>query len=97
MLELHEINRFNRAPKQTPLIFCLALVARYDDGKFSSNSVARSRAYNLLPSICRIPTHLFQFAEFSEKAGCGKSTGNEKKKAFMSLRFGTVYILTFTI
>jgi len=54
--ELNEINKANRAPRMSPLIFCLALVLRYEDG-----SRCREWAFRLLPQICRIPTHLFEF------------------------------------
>jgi 60 kDa SS-A/Ro ribonucleoprotein len=62
-----------RAPKNDPAIFALALaVAEGDDA-------TKRLALQALPKVCRIGTHLFQFAEAIEQlSGWGPS----KRKAF---------------
>ena len=46
-----------RAPKNDPAIFALAIAAGHQ------HPLARSAALKALPRVCRIGTHLFQFAE----------------------------------
>ena len=56
-----------RCPKQTTIVYCLALCARFHDGNHSLKYVeARREAYKVLADICRIPTDLFQFVEYCE-------------------------------
>lgn len=52
-----EISEAGRAPKNDPAIFALALAAASDD------AATRAAALSVLPRVCRIGTHLFQFAE----------------------------------
>lgn len=59
-----------RAAKQNPTLLALAICAR------SSHEGTKKAAYDALPYICRIPTHLFQFVELCEQlSGATKSTG----------------------
>ena len=58
-----EISVENRAPKNDPAIFCLAMCAKLGDND------TRKAAYAALPKVCRIGTHLFQFAEAAEAFG----------------------------
>lgn len=51
-----QISDSGRAIKNDPAIFALALCA-------ASSSEAREFAYQALPSVCRIGTHLFQFVD----------------------------------
>jgi 60 kDa SS-A/Ro ribonucleoprotein len=50
-----DVSTTGRAYKQEPAIFALAMAA-----KLGSDEVRRA-AYQALPSVCRIPTHLFAF------------------------------------
>jgi 60 kDa SS-A/Ro ribonucleoprotein len=52
------ISDAGRAPKNDPAIFVLALVAAHGSVE------ARRAAFEALPKVCRIGTHLFQFAEY---------------------------------
>lgn len=62
------ISDSGRAPKNTPAIFALALSASLGD------EAARKLAYQAMPSVLRIPTHLFQFiAVCKELRGWGSS------------------------
>uniref|UniRef100_A0A915HRD2 TROVE domain-containing protein n=1 Tax=Romanomermis culicivorax TaxID=13658 RepID=A0A915HRD2_ROMCU len=67
--EVEMIDSANRAPSMNPIIYCLAVVARNGDAE------SKAEVYRLLPKICRIPTHLFKFIAYAEKATNGKSTG----------------------
>lgn len=51
------LSESGRAPKNDPAIFALAIAAGH------SNPLARAAALRALPRVCRIGTHLFQFAE----------------------------------
>ena len=53
-----EISDTGRAPKNDPAVFALALVAAHGDQK------AKALAFQNLAKVCRIGTHLFQFAEY---------------------------------
>lgn len=66
-----EVNRDNRAAKSGPTTFALALMAKTGDDKL------KKRAYSLLPDFIRIPTHLFEFLEYSKVISkeVHKSTG----------------------
>jgi 60 kDa SS-A/Ro ribonucleoprotein len=52
-----EISEAGRAPKNDPAIFALALAAS------QGSAETRAAALAALPRVCRIGTHLFQFAE----------------------------------
>jgi 60 kDa SS-A/Ro ribonucleoprotein len=56
-----EISDAGRAPKNDPAIFALALATGLGD------TVTRAAAMEALPKVCRIGTHLFQFAEAVDK------------------------------
>uniref|UniRef100_A0A5S6Q6K0 TROVE domain-containing protein n=1 Tax=Trichuris muris TaxID=70415 RepID=A0A5S6Q6K0_TRIMR len=74
--EALEISESGRAPKQGPAIYCLALCARYATKQLepSKRSELQRKAYEYLPRICRIPTHLFEFVSLCETLNEG-STG----------------------
>jgi 60 kDa SS-A/Ro ribonucleoprotein len=55
-----EISESGRAPKNAPAIFALAMAASAGD------EPTRKAALKALPRVCRIGTHLYQFAEFVE-------------------------------
>ncbi len=55
-----EISEAGRAPKNTPAIYALAIAASAGD------EPTRKAALKALPRVCRIGTHLYQFAEFVE-------------------------------
>jgi 60 kDa SS-A/Ro ribonucleoprotein len=52
-----------RAPKNDPAIFSLAMAAKLGD------EPTRRAAYAALPRVCRIGTHLMQFAEYAQGFG----------------------------
>ncbi len=52
-----DISDASRAPKNDPAVFALALAASAHD------PATRRYALDALPKVCRIPTHLFHFAE----------------------------------
>lgn len=54
-----EVSKAGRAPKNDPAIFALAMAAAYK-GDVSNVKMA---VHISLPEVCRIGTHLFQFAE----------------------------------
>lgn len=58
-----EISDGGRAPKNDPAIFALAMCAKLGD------DVTRKAAYEALPKVCRIGTHLFHFAEYAQAFG----------------------------
>ncbi|CAD6196264.1 unnamed protein product [Caenorhabditis auriculariae] len=87
--EIYEINKENRNPKHTPLLYALALCARYnvEDSllrKLSEQDKAKpkeerlkvargqyisemhSTALSMLESVCRTPTHLFEFVGYCQ-------------------------------
>lgn len=57
------ISHEGRALKNDPAIFVLARVA------VSGGAAARRAALDALPTVCRIPTHLFHFVEFHKALG----------------------------
>jgi 60 kDa SS-A/Ro ribonucleoprotein len=52
-----EISTAGRAPKNDPAIFALSLAAGHPD----SPPAAKTMALGVMPQVCRIGTHLFQF------------------------------------
>jgi 60 kDa SS-A/Ro ribonucleoprotein len=58
-----EISDAGRAPKNDPAIFALALAAKLGD------DATRKAAYDALPKVCRIGTHLMHFAEYAQAFG----------------------------
>ena len=66
-----------RAAKQNPIIFALALCARQDH-----DLKVKKMAYDALPKVCRIPTHLFNFVEYCEKMSTtGTGWGRAHRRA----------------
>lgn len=58
-----DVSHAGRAPKNDPAIFALALAT------VAQNEATRQAAYLVLPKVCRIPTHLFHFAEYRQALG----------------------------
>jgi len=52
-----EVSDNGRAPKNDPAIFALALVTAVGDAE------AKKAAYQAIPKVCRIGTHIFQFCD----------------------------------
>ena len=76
---VREIKNFSlegRAAKQNPTLFALALCARQD-----SDPKTKKASYDALPEICRIPTHLFSFVEYSEALSRGTGWGRAHRRA----------------
>lgn len=57
------ISTEGRAPKNDPAVFALALCAVH------GNELTRSAAFEALPKVCRIGTHLFQFVAALDELG----------------------------
>jgi 60 kDa SS-A/Ro ribonucleoprotein len=68
-----EISNAGRAPKNDPALFVLALCAAEGDPS------TKREAYQALPRVARIGTHLFHFAEY--KKALGGLGGNGFKRA----------------
>ncbi len=58
-----EISQSGRAPKNEPAVFALAMCAKLGD------DATRAASYAALGKVCRIGTHLMQFAEFAQSMG----------------------------
>lgn len=58
-----EISDSGRAAKNDQAIFALAIAAKLGD------EITRKEAYQALPKVCRIPTHLFSFVDYCEGFG----------------------------
>ncbi len=58
-----EISQSGRAPKNEPSVFALAMCAKLGD------DATRAASYAALGKVCRIGTHLMQFAEFAQSMG----------------------------
>jgi 60 kDa SS-A/Ro ribonucleoprotein len=58
-----EISDQGRAPKNDQAVFALALASAEGDER------TKQTAYQALPQVCRIGTHLFQFCAFREQFG----------------------------
>lgn len=63
-----EVSNSGRAPKNDSAIFALAYVV-------SKGGYAAESAYAVLPGVCRIGTHLFQFVDYCTKLGKGWGSG----------------------
>ena len=68
-----------RAAKQNPIIFTLAMCARQD-----KDAEVKKAAYDSLVKVCRIPTHLFHFIDYSEKLSRGSGWGRAHRRAISS-------------
>ena len=73
--EIVEFSVEGRAAKQNPIIFALALCAREKDPE------TKKAAYEALSKVCRIPTHLFTFIEFSQALSIGTGWGRAHRRA----------------
>jgi 60 kDa SS-A/Ro ribonucleoprotein len=58
-----DVSTQGRAPKNDPAIFALAMAAKLGD------DATRAAAFEALPKVCRIGTHLFHFVSFTENFG----------------------------
>ena len=65
-----------RAAKQNPTIFALAMLVRQEQ-----DLPVKKSAYEKVPDVCRIPTHLFTFVEFCEKLSRGTGWGRAHRRA----------------
>ena len=72
--EIEACSHDNRAAKQDPLIFALAICARcvYHD--------VQKAAYVALPNVCRIPTHLFAVIAYCELLSTGTGWSRSHKR-----------------
>ncbi|XP_046844517.1 uncharacterized protein LOC124438427 isoform X2 [Xenia sp. Carnegie-2017] len=74
---VNEIEKYSiegRTPRQQAIVFSLAVCARKGD------LATKRQAYNALPKICQIPTHLFMFIKFCKylsQSGCGWSRAHK--------------------
>lgn len=64
-----EISDKGLAPKNDPAIFALAIATKFGD------EATRKHAFKSLPAVCRIGTHLFQFAQARTNIGGGWGRG----------------------
>lgn len=64
-----EVSDKGLAPKNDAAIFALAIATKHGD------NVTRKLAFEALPHVCRIGTHLFQFAETRQGIGGGWGRG----------------------
>ena len=87
---VNDIRRYSiegRTVKQNPIMLALALCAR------TSDLATKRRAYEVLPEVCRIPTHLFMFIGYcqtfsslngEQTTGWGRAHRNAIKKWYIS-------------
>jgi len=67
VLRIAEISESGRAPKNDPALFALAMCAAMGD------EATRKMAFDALPKVARIGTHLFHFAQYcSQFRGTGR-------------------------
>ena len=65
-----------RTVKQNAIMFALAICARHEDLE------TKRRAYEVVPQVCRIPTHLFMFVDLCKKRSPNSSGwGRAHRKA----------------
>lgn len=72
-----------RTVKQNPIMLALAMCARHRD------LLTKRRAYEVVPQVCRIPTHLFMFVDLcktmsSPTTGWGRAHRKAMKKWYTS-------------
>mmetsp|Transcript_6584 Transcript_6584/g.11634 ORF Transcript_6584/g.11634 Transcript_6584/m.11634 type:complete len:578 (-) Transcript_6584:872-2605(-) len=65
----------NRACKQRPILFALALCCRSNDPD------TKTAGYRILSDVCRIPTHLFEFIKYCEEESAGTGWGRAHRRA----------------
>lgn len=63
--EIVDVSDRGRAPKNDAAVFALAVATKFGD------DATRALAFQSVPKVCRIATHLFQFAEMREAIGGG--------------------------
>ena len=69
-----------RAAKQNPTLFTLAYFCRQN-----KNPALKKAAYASVNSVCRIPTHLFQFLSYCQNlSGEGKGWGRAHRQAVVN-------------
>lgn len=68
-----EVSQAGRAPNNDPALFCLAMCCKLGDAE------TRTAAYQALPKVARIGTHLFHWAEYCK--AFGRLGGNGFKRA----------------
>lgn len=61
--EIVAVSEAGRAPKNDPAILALAMAARLGD------QATKEVAYQALPKVCRIGTHLYHFVDFANQLG----------------------------
>ena len=72
---IYKVSTEDRACKQTPSVYALAICAR------SNDPTTKAAAYAILGSVCRIPTHLFEFVKYCEKESAGTGWGRAHRVA----------------
>ncbi|KAK3099193.1 hypothetical protein FSP39_000835 [Pinctada imbricata] len=73
---IETISVTGRASKQFPILFALALCCRSNDQK------VKDKAYMVMPKVCRIPTHLFQFIKYCQNVSdTGSGWGRAHRRA----------------
>lgn len=101
--ELYDVSMRGRAPKQSATMFALALCARakyFTRDDLTGDELDKYNAYtqqlssaalDILPKVCRIPTHLFEFLKFAkiistetaQKKGWGRAFRNAIAKWYL--------------
>ena len=66
----------NRACKQRPILFALALCCRSNDPD------TKTAGYRILSDVCRIPTHLFELIKYCEEESAGSGWGGRTGAPF---------------
>ncbi len=75
-----DVSDSGRAPKNDPAVYALAMAAKLGD------PATKAAARAALPKVCRIGTHLFQFAEGIESfGGWGRGTREAVANYYLSL------------
>ena len=72
---IYKVSTEDRACKQTPTLYALAICAR------SNDPTTKSAAYKILGSVCRIPTHLFEFIMYCENESACTGWGRAQRVA----------------
>ena len=72
---IYKVSTENRACKQRPTLYALAICAR------SNDPTTKAATYKILDSVCRIPTHLFEFVKYCEMVSAGTGWGRAQRVA----------------
>lgn len=72
---IYKVSIEGRACKQGPTLFALAICTRCNEPK------TKAAAYKILSSVCRIPTHLFEFVKYCEGESAGTGWGRAHRVA----------------